>query len=88
MLQLLHGGASTFIQIPTGIKGANTLYPTHGTRSKYDLMIEAKDILIGSSGFLGIILFVITTATHFKIGLKKWGFNGFNVCFIQTRAIL
>ena len=33
-------------------KGANTLYPTHGTRSKFDLMIQAKNILIGSSGFL------------------------------------
>ena len=33
-------------------KGANRLYPTHGTRSKFDLMIEAKNILIGSSGFL------------------------------------
>ena len=44
---MLHGGASTFIQIPTVGPREGGKYPTHGTRSKFDLMIEAKNILIG-----------------------------------------
>ena len=54
MLQLLHGGASTFIQIPTvgPREGGKYIVPYQWTRSKFDLMIEAKNILIGSSGFL------------------------------------
>ena len=66
-----HGGASTFIQIPTVGPWEEGKYPTHGIRSKFYLMIEAKNILIVFSGFSygfeGIILFLITTATHLKI---------------------
>ena len=47
-----HGGVSTFIQIPTGgASGLEGKYPTHGTRSKFYLMIEAQNILIVFSGF-------------------------------------
>ena len=42
MLQMPHGGASTFIQIPTVGPREECLYPTHGTRPKFYLVIEAK----------------------------------------------
>ena len=55
MLQMPHGGASTFIQIPTVGPREEGKYPTHGTRSKtrsqFYLIIEAKNILVVFSGF-------------------------------------
>ena len=49
MLQMPHGGASTFTQIP--MVGPWGKYPTHGKRSQFYLMIEAKNIRIVFSGF-------------------------------------
>ena len=83
-----HCGASTFIHISRVGPREEGKYPTHGTRSKFYLMIVAKNILIPVvfSGFLmvfeALFLFFITTATYFKIGFKTWGFNGFNFRFI------
>ena len=51
MLQMPHGGASTFIQIPAVGPREEDKYPIHGTSSKFYLMIEAKNILIVFSGF-------------------------------------
>ena len=78
MVQL--GGASTFIQIPTLEPREEGKYPTHGTRSKFYLVMEAKNILIVfsafSRGFLKhSFVFNYKTATHFKIGFKTWGLN-------------
>ena len=46
MLQMPHGGASTIIQIPTVGPQKEGKYLTHGTRSKFYLMMVAKNILI------------------------------------------
>ena len=51
ILQMPHGGASTFIQIPTLGPQEGGKYLTHGTRSKFYLMIEAKNILRVFSAF-------------------------------------
>ena len=60
-------------KIPTVGPWEEGKYPTHGTRSKFYLMIEAKNILIVFSGFSygfeGIILFLITTASVFNCGV-------------------
>ena len=32
--------------------------------------------------FEALILFLVTTATHFKISFKTWGFNSFTFCFL------
>ena len=52
------------------------------------LMIEAKKYSHSFQWFFlwffSIIMFLITTATHFIIGFKTWGFNSFNFCFIKA----
>ena len=44
-----HGGASTFIQIPAVGPREEGKYPSHGTRSKFYLMIAAKKYSHASS---------------------------------------
>ena len=46
LLQMPHIGASTFIEIPTAGLREEGKYPSHGTRSKFYLMIVAKNILL------------------------------------------
>ena len=41
MLQMPHGGARIFIQIPTVGAREEGKYPTHGTRAKFYSMTEA-----------------------------------------------
>ena len=68
--------------------------PTHGTRSKFYLMIEAKNILVVFSGFShGLkchFFFGLVNTRHFKIGFKTWGFNTVVSIFVlyTTKTIL
>ena len=68
-------GPAHLYNLPTLGPQEGGKYLTHGTRSKFYLMIEAKNILRVFSaffhGFWNIVLFLITTATHFKISFFK-----------------
>ena len=59
-VEIPHSGASRFMQIPTVGPREEGKYPTHGTRSKFYLMIVAKNILtvfsVFSHGFWSIAL--------------------------------
>ena len=57
MLQMPHGGASTFMQIPMVGPWEECKYPTHGTSLKFYLMIVAKNILIPAVSVVFLMVF-------------------------------